>query len=288
MADKDIQADKPEIPVEPEPSVEDSPSSDTGSTSKQAELPEDRSEQGKAFAAMRKEIADLKAQVQTRDNLAPPQTQNINPQTASTPQQTPAYVDINQYIDSATGEFNAQSYNQAVNQLIDSQNQYYNQQLNLGIDFAQAQMAFPELDPYSEKYDPIFAQEVAQKHYYQTVGLGQQASIRQIAKEMQQQMNKDQKKEEAKIEAETQEVTAEKELASQETPGQSAQGVQQAQTRLDEAEEEAELVAKTRGLKGDSFTGKRYSEEQQLEATVERLKKVPWVRPQEEQETAGT
>lgn len=285
MADqKDIQADKAEVPIESEPTVEDSPSSeqieDKGT---QAEVSvEEKSDQGKAFAAMRKEIADLKSQLETRTQVGtPPQ-----PTPSYIPQTTPTYVDINQYVDPQSGEFNAQAYNQAVNSAIANQGQYNQAALNQNLDFAQTQMAYPALDPNSDTYDPEFEEAVAAKYHLLNAIQGKPITLREVAKDISQKRARDQKKEEAKIEEEHTKTAEEKTIASQETPGQSASGAREAQARLEEVEEDAELRARTRGLIGDAFNGKRLSEDQQLEATVKRLQKIPWVKP-EEPETSG-
>lgn len=273
MADK---ADKATVVEEPQQEVvEDSPSSKEPQVQEQTDVSEN--EQAKAFAQMRQEIKELKTQLVEAKKI------NTSPKVDQTFTPAPTYVDVNQFIDPTTGEFNASAYNQAVNTTIANQTVYSQQVINQEVDFAQAQIIYPSLDSTSDQYDPDFAEEVAARHFYQT-SLGKEVSVKQIAREVAARRAKEVKKETAKIEAEMAEVNTQKEIASLETSSQSASAARAAQTRMEEEADVEELRYRTRGLKGDAFSGQRYSEQEQLNATVERLKNIPVI----VEETTGT
>lgn len=277
----DTKADKTAVVEEPQSGVvEDSPSSEIEQPVmglEQPEVSEKVSDQAKAFAQMRQEIKELKSQLTDRTQLAP--ANEVYPSTD--PYFQSPYVDVNQFIDQTTGEFDARRYNLAVNQTIASQAQYNQQAITQEVDFVQAKMAFPTLDATSEEFDPDFEEEVAARYHYLNFVQGKQIPLKQIAKTILQKRQKDMKQEETKLNAEVEKVTAEKEFASQQTPGQSASAARAAQSRQEGLAEEEELKNRTRGLTGDVFSGRRYSQEQQLEATVERLKKIPWIKEEE-------
>jgi len=267
------QADKQPTVEEPTvPAVEDSPSSEKKEIQSQSEVSEEISEQNRAFAQMRQEIKELKTQLEEANKLIP---QPEVPQYQTPSYTTSTYVDINKYIDPNTGEVNIQEYNQAVNAAFANQVNYNQNFITQEVDIAQVRLAYPQLDETSDQYDPDFAEEVASRHWYRT-SLGQKVSLRQIAKEIITKIQKNQQKEADKIIVETAQVNAEKQVASLETPAQSSSAARTAQTRLEEEEEDEELKYQTRGLKGDVFSGQRYSERQQVEAAVKRLQKIPW------------
>lgn len=174
----------PETQVVPAEKPEKTPTTDQEGVPPDQELSQGGSEQGRAFAEMRHRIKELEKQVeerQARQSLF----DQLKPQyTPDQVQQAQKGVDINQYIDPSTGQFQAYTYNQAVNARLEAMRREAqvtaNQAVARQLDEMKAKEKFPELDPDGDQFDPVFEKKVASQYFFELYQ-GKEPSILKIA-----------------------------------------------------------------------------------------------------------
>lgn len=176
--------ESPTVEAKTAPIVDDAAEKPVQTPSQDGESFEQPSEQGKAFAEMRHEIKELKKQLEDKkrqqsvfEQIKP----SYNPADVLASNQQ---VDIRKYTDPVTGEFQADAYNQAVNQRFEStqrQSQYIASQVAAEtFDEVRAKEKYPQLDTNTEVYDQEFERKVAAQYFFEKYQ-GKQPSILKIA-----------------------------------------------------------------------------------------------------------
>lgn len=221
------------------------------------ELPQDQSEQAKAFQTMRRKLKELEVQVSEKKRRQSvfeelkPSSVSQNVPTASAP------IDVNQFIDPSTGQFNAHEYNAAVNRAIESARReaHYtaSQTVNQTIDENRAREKFPQLDPNSDQFDASFEEKVASRYFFDLYR-GKNPTLSKIAEA------------EAKVHFRTDERKLEKEVA---------QKVKEQLTEKEQAALSAGGRSKPQDLTSQQMESiRRKSREGDLWATAELMKRA--------------
>ena len=187
--------------------------------------PQMTGEQSRAFQEQRLEIKRLKEELEGKrkkesafDSLRP----SFTPQQISSGQER---VDINNFIDPTTGEFQAHAYNEEVNRAILQQSAVAAQKAQIAsqqaIDERLAREKFPQLDPSSPEFDQEFENRVASQYFYEYYK-GNDPSIVNIASRESKMTVKQAKA----LEKQTAEATRQQ-LSKKEQAGLSAEGTSQ-------------------------------------------------------------
>lgn len=133
-------------------------------------LPDEPNEQARAFQRLRQEKKRLQEQLREKerrqsvfDELKPSYSQ-------VEVQQAQSRVDINNFVDPATGQFQAHRYNEAVNTLIERNRRVAQQTASESAqqtyDEMRAKEKYPQLDPSSDQYDREFEGRVASQYFF--------------------------------------------------------------------------------------------------------------------------
>lgn len=196
--------------------------------------------ESEAWKQMRLENKRLKEELENRqkgerafDSLFPKTESKAQTVQQAQAQHGSQYVDVNQFIDK-DGNFDAVSYNQAVNSKI-SQLEQRITQYDQDRDEREARESIPQLNPSSKEYDPDFEQLVADRWLrLQVEGRGQ--TLKEVAQSFMKKSSKelDQAKKQGAQEA--MESLSEKEQASLDVTPQTSSRARQAQAEADSAQ----------------------------------------------------
>lgn len=237
-----------------------------------------------AFIQMRKEIRDLKKQLTERQVYSQPYNTPVPSQSY---QATQATVDRNRFYNAETGEFDFAGYDQAIQNSITQgqaqQNAIAREIAQEEADYAAVKVAYPQIDRQSDEYSPEFDEAVAKEYYYSRYIQGKNISYSDAAKAILKKTSAETKKEEAKVEAEHTKAEIEKEVATGDTAGKTA-NTGRIQEQEEQKTEEEILSWKTRGVlpnvvgydKNGIPVRSRVSDTESTEALVQRIKDRPW------------
>lgn len=166
-------------------------------------------------------------------------------------------VDINNYVDPTTGQFQAHAYNQAIENALSQRTAQAeakaSQTARQAVDEMIAKQKYPQLDPNSTEYDREFESRVAAQYYFEFAKTGTFPSLQQLAERESQYSSRSAKGVEKRVAQKTKEQLTEKEQAALSAAGRS-------QPAFASSERLAELQRRTQ--EGD------------ITATMDRMKKV--------------
>ena len=147
-------------------------------------LPEEPTDQAKAFQSQRQEIKRLKEQLEDKKRRESAFSQFKTSYSPTEYQKAETQVDINNYVDPNSGQFQAYAYNQAVNKIIDGNRRQSNQTAantaRETYDELRMKDKYPETDPESEAFDPDFEEAVARRYYWELAN-GKTSSLVKLA-----------------------------------------------------------------------------------------------------------
>lgn len=251
---------------------ETSEATDSNTLQETQEADDSTPKDNEAWKNMRLENKRLKEELDKRqksqsafDNLYPQRSDAQTIQQAQN-QYGSQYVNINQYVDPNTGEFDAQSYNQAVNSRIHQLEQRISQ-TDQERDEREAREAVPQLNPNDkDNYDPDFEERVAERWLYQNYK-GNSVTLKEIALDLSKRENSTTKKARQQGAQQAMESLSEKEQASLDVAPQTSARARQAQSQ----EERAQLRGRVRS--GD-------------EAALTRImSRIPWASTEARRQT---
>jgi hypothetical protein len=184
------------------------------------ELPEDKSEQGRAFAEMRRKIKDLESEVEEKKA----RQSSFDQLKQFTPQPQYVQVDPNRFVDTQ-GNFNQPAYDQAVQQANLHNQTVSRQQAESAVDYKLSEWTARQKHPAlntNRKFERAVASEL-QARLLETLSdpTKPQPNIAQIADELAPFYAVDQKNVVKKVTAEVKQQMAEKEQASLSASGKS-------------------------------------------------------------------